>query len=170
MILYNSTALEDWIVNRYAKLHIHVPKDIDIKQLAYHHSIFIHYKPMPSRYDVYGRYRGIVLDERSSIEEQREQFFHELCHILRHVGHQTMMPDAFRELQEWDANRFTMYAVLPYFMVKEYDFYDDQLIYNLATDFKVTKKLVIKRLDHIKRNSFNKFLAAEKKHVYTGFE
>lgn len=121
---------------------------------------------MPSRYDVYGRYRGIVLDDRCSLEEQKEQFFHELCHILRHVGHQTMMPKAFRELQEWDANHFTMYAALPYFMLKNYDFNDEYLVYNLSKDFKVTKELVIKRLEHIKRNTLYSSIVAENKNLY----
>lgn len=60
-----------------------------------------------------------------------------------------MMPQAFRELQEWDANHFTMYAALPYFMVGGYDMDDEYLISNLATDFKVIKDLVHKKLHHI---------------------
>lgn len=121
---------------------------------------------MPARFDVYGRYRGIILDDRSTHEEQREQFFHELCHILRHVGHQTMMPKAFRELQEWDAKRFTMYAALPYYMLRKYDFNDEHLIYNLVKDFKVTKELVKKRLEQIQRNILFNTLVAENKATY----
>src|SRR5690625_1410718 len=117
---------------------------------------------MPARYDIYGRYKAIIFDSRSKPSEQREQFFHELCHILRHVGHQSMLPKAFRALQEWDANNFTMYAALPYFMVKQYDLKDPHLLHHLATDFKVSEDLCKKRIESIKRNYlYNSLLLAE---------
>lgn len=166
--MYTTTALEDWIITMYAKLGIHAPTDIDITHLAYKFTIFIHYKPIPARFDVYHRYKGIVLDNRCSPEEQREQFFHELCHILRHAGHQTMMPEAFRELQEWDAEKFLMYAALPYPMLANYNFNDEHLIQHLMDDFKVTKELCIKRLEHIQRNTLNAALVAEFKSMYNG--
>ncbi|MFD2628821.1 ImmA/IrrE family metallo-endopeptidase [Oceanobacillus kapialis] len=116
---YLTSTLEDWITKRYVKNNIFSPNKINIKRIARQERIFIHKKPMPARYDIHGRYQAIVLDSRTKPEQQREQFFHELCHILRHVGHQGMMPDAFRQLQEWDANRFMMYATLPYYMLKK---------------------------------------------------
>lgn len=121
---------------------------------------------MPARYDIHGRYKAISLDSRCTIKEQREQFFHELCHILRHVGHQSMLPEAFRELQEWDANNFTMYAALPYYLVKQYDLNNEYIIQDLSYDFKVTEELCVKRLQNIKR----KFMvAAESKALYNSF-
>lgn len=165
---YTKSALEDWVNTRYRRMGLKTPQDINLERIARIYSIYLHYEPMDARYDIFGRYRAIVLDSRSTIEEQREQFFHELCHILRHVGHQSMMPNAFRELQEWDANLFTMYAALPYYMVKEYDFEDPLLIQNLANDFKVTEELCEKRMDHIKRNiMFQSQLVAESKTLYT---
>ncbi len=123
---------------------------------------------MSARYDIFGRYRAIVLDSCSSLPEQCEQFSHELCHILRHVGHQSMMPKAFRELQERDANLFTMYAALSYYIVKKYDFNDPFLIQNLAQDFKVTEALCKRRMEQIKRNMlFQSQLVAERKTLYT---
>lgn len=115
---YFPTALEDWFTDQYIKLQIKTSQDIDIELLAYKYNIFIHYKPMLARYDIFEGYKAIIIDSRCKPEEQREQFLHELCHILRHVGHQSMMPKYFRELQEWDANQFMMYAVLPYFIIK----------------------------------------------------
>lgn len=167
LLNYTTTALEDWITQRYSRIHIKTAIDIDIKRIARYYDIYIHYKPMPARYDIFGRYRAIVLDARVSKEEQREQFFHELCHILRHVGHQSMLPDAFRELQEWDANRFTVYAALPYFILKRYDFNNPHLIHDLANDFNVTEELCKKRLEQIKRNVIvNSTLVSEVKEIY----
>ena len=141
--------------------------DIDIERIAYKYGIYIHRKPIPARYDVFGWYKAIVIDSRVSIQEQQEQFFHELCHILRHEGHQSMMPAAFRELQEWDANRFTMYAALPYFMLKAYDFENPYIILDLSHDFNVTEDLCRKRMDQIKRNILtNSLLVSEIKQIY----
>lgn len=167
LLNYTTTALEDWITQRYSRLHIKTAIDIDIKRIARYYDIYIHYKPLPARYDIFGRYRAIVLDSRVSLEEQREQFFHELCHILRHVGHQSMMPSAFRELQEWDANRFMMYAALPYYLIRKYDFNNSYLIHDLANDFKVREDLCKKRLEQIKRNVIvNSTLVSEVKEIY----
>lgn len=166
-MFYSPTALEDWVTYQYTRHHIKTAQDIDIEEIARIYSIFIHYRSMPARYDIYGRFKAIILDDRSNPSEQREQFFHELCHILRHVGHQSMLPKAFRELQEWDANNFTLYAALPYFMVKQYDFEDPYLIHHLATDFKITEELCKKRIEQIKRNLlYNNLLVAESKPMY----
>lgn len=151
-MVYTTTALEDWVTRRYKRYSIKKASDIDIRRLAYIYDIYIHYKPMPARYDIFGKYRAIVLDSRCNPLEQREQFYHELCHILIHDGHQTMMPEAFRELQEWDANHFTMYAALPFYMVRKYDFESPYIIYDLSHDFKVTEELCKERMAHIKRN------------------
>lgn len=148
-------------------MHIKSAEDIRIERLAYIYSIY-HYRPMSPRYDIYKRYRAIVLDSRSTGPEQREQFFHEFCHILLHVGHQSMLRNAYRELQERYANLFTMYAALPYYMVKKYDFNDPLLIQNLAQDFKVTEELCKKRMEQIKRNFLlHSQLVAERKTLYT---
>ncbi len=51
---YTKTALEDWITLRYVKHHIRTPQDIDITCIARHYGIYIHRKPMPARYDIFG--------------------------------------------------------------------------------------------------------------------
>ncbi|WP_236611096.1 ImmA/IrrE family metallo-endopeptidase [Halalkalibacterium ligniniphilum] len=63
----------------------------------------------------------IAVNSTLEKEVQREQFYHELAHILRHARRQIMMPKAFRELQEWDANNFTRYAALPLHMLREFN-------------------------------------------------
>ncbi|SET00422.1 protein of unknown function [Salinibacillus kushneri] len=152
---YATTALEDWVSNWYIRNYIDSPMDLKIEKIAQTYRIFIHQKEVPARFDIVGRYKAIVLDKRCSQEEQREQFFHELCHILRHTGHQTMMPESFRELQEWDANHFTLYAALPYHMIKQYDFENPGIISTLAQDFEVTEDLCRDRLNKINRKTTN---------------
>ncbi|WP_369815266.1 ImmA/IrrE family metallo-endopeptidase [Halobacillus sp. KGW1] len=115
--------------------------------------IFLHRKPISPSYLIHGRYKGITLDAREDKLVQKEQFYHELGHILRHVGIQSMMPDAFRELQERDARHFTLYAALPYHMVSKYDLSDPHIIERWVNDFKVTHKLCVDRINIIKNRS-----------------
>ncbi|RPF57023.1 uncharacterized protein DUF955 [Aquisalibacillus elongatus] len=164
MIDYYTSALEDWITNWYIHNKIMTSQDMNINQISLKHGIFLHRKPMTARYDVFGRYKGIVIDSRERVEIQREQFFHELCHILRHSGRQTMMPEAFRELQERDARHFTLYASLPAHMIKTYDFTNEFIIETLADNFKVRKELVTERLDRIYRNQKNSTILQA--HIY----
>lgn len=66
-MIYSPTALEDWITHQYTRNHIKTALDIDIAEIARIYSIFIHYRPMPARYDIYDRYKAIILDSRSNI-------------------------------------------------------------------------------------------------------
>ncbi|MDQ0158787.1 ImmA/IrrE family metallo-endopeptidase [Alkalibacillus salilacus] len=158
MINYQTTALEDFVRNIYLRHKIMTPQDLNIDRIGRIFYIHTHRKPMLPRFDVIVRYRGIIIDSREPESIQREQFFHELCHILRHAGHQTLMPNAFRELQENDAQAFTMYAALPYHMIKHYDFNDPFIVGILAESFCIRKSLVFDRLEQIYRNQKSTYL------------
>lgn len=147
--IYYTTSLEDWVTNLYIRLKINHPKQIKIEYIAKVYSIFVKRKPLPAFYEVIGRYRGITLDSREPMEVQKEMFFHEWCHILRHTGTQSMMPKAFRELQEWDARHFTLYAAIPYHMLKFIDFQEEHIVEQMASLFKVTPELCQDRLVQI---------------------
>jgi Zn-dependent peptidase ImmA (M78 family) len=147
---YYTTALEDWVTKFYKSLNIFYPSDINPLTISRKLGIFLRERPFPSTHQVVGRFRCIVIDSRLSNEEKREAFFHELCHILRHVGVQSMMPAAFRELQEWDANHFTKYAAIPFHMLRFIDWDEPYIIEHMANMFKVTPELCEKRLEQIK--------------------
>jgi Zn-dependent peptidase ImmA (M78 family) len=146
---YHTTALEDWVTKLYLKLNIHHPKQITEERIARYYSIFLHRKERDPFYEIIGRYRGITIDARQSKDIQREMFYHELCHILRHAGVQSMMPEAFRELQEWDSQRFTSYIAIPHHMIKYIPFEDPGVIEETARIFKVTTALSEKRINQI---------------------
>ncbi|WP_052137839.1 ImmA/IrrE family metallo-endopeptidase [Heyndrickxia ginsengihumi] len=151
---YCTTALEDWVAKLYLKLGIIHPNQINIYLIARYLHIYVHHKPINSYFEVVGRYRGINIDCRKSAELHREIFFHELCHILRHAGIQTMMPEAFRELQEWDAQHFVTYAAIPYHMLKYIRFDDPLVLEQMSEMFKVSKKLCLQRLNQLKRRGY----------------
>lgn len=147
---YYTTSLEDWVTSFYTRLRILHPRHIQIEYIARRYDIFLHRKPRNASYEVVGRYRGITVDCRESIEIQRETFLHEFGHLLRHSGVQSMMPAAFRELQEWDARHFTLYAAIPFHMLKFIDFEDEFVIEQMAHMFKVTPELCEERLEQIR--------------------
>lgn len=105
---------------------------------------------MSARFDVFAGEKFIVVDSQCVEQVQREQFFHELCHVLFHGGHQSNMYDPYRELLEWEADIFQLYAALPYHILKQYDFSCENIVYTLADDFYVTNELCEKRLLQIK--------------------
>ena len=150
---YTTTALEDWVSTWYKNRKFDYPVDLKLRKIAMQYEIFIHYKPLDTRYARFGRYKEIVINSTLSNVYQREQFFHELCHAIRHVGKQTMMADAFRELQERDATHFTLYAALPYHMVRRYNLEDPEILDRWVHDFKVSYELCEERLNQIKRRS-----------------
>ncbi len=167
MMFYNFTRIEKWITDEYLKNNIHTPEDIDIEKLASVYNVAIWMFPMDARYDIFNGKKIIVIDSRTTIEEQREQFFHELCHILFHVGHQSRMHEPFREMLEWEADNFVMYAALPYHMIERYDLTNEYLIHELASEFKVTKTLCQKRMEQIKnRIQNNTSLVVESSSAY----
>lgn len=155
---YVTTHLEDWVTNMYKRLNVHQPKEINPVKIARYFEIYIKQHPYPSRYDVNGRFKAITLDSRSTPREKYEQFYHELCHILRHTGHQTMMPTAYRELQERDANNFMVYAAVPHHMLHFIDFNKPTplLLRDMSDMFRVTELLCQKRLERIKNRIMQK--------------
>lgn len=150
--IYKPFELEKWISRYYLRHGINFPDDIDERTIARSFDIHLTYKEKRSFAFEDGKFKLINIDSRLSKSEQREQFFHELCHILRHCGYQTMMPKAFRELQEFDAMRFTRYATIPFGMLKYIDLKSPHVIYEMANTFNVSEDICRERLDGIYRN------------------
>jgi Zn-dependent peptidase ImmA (M78 family) len=148
---YKTTELEDWVSNMYKKIGIFTPSLINEQKISSYFEIYLKKKPMHSSFHIFGRYRDIVIDEREPLEKHREIFFHELCHILRHAGIQSMMPTAFRELQEWDAQHFTQYAAIPHHMLKYIPFQEHDVVNQMSLMFQVSPELCGMRLEQIKR-------------------
>lgn len=148
-LAYSPTPLETWISHFYKQLGIKTPEELDEQRIARSLGIYLFYKEIPSMAYEFGRFKSITIDKRLPSLMQREHFYHELCHILRHSGRQLMMPAAFRELQEWDAKNFTRYAALPLHMLRNYDYKQPDILEILSDQFKVTPELCAARLQKI---------------------
>lgn len=114
---YIKTPLEQWIEEQYRTNGVLIPQDLDIDRIAMIFGVDIVYYDNNSFSD--NDDKVIFIDRRYEQTEQRKAFFHELCHVIRHSGDQRWMPDLFREAQENDANRFALYAPIPFFMLEQ---------------------------------------------------
>lgn len=153
--IYNPFPLDSWIARLYKSLGIYTPKDINEHKIANQLKIHLSYSERRCYARDEGRFKLINLNKNIQPHEQREIFFHELYHILRHSGYQYQyksMPHSFRELQEWDAAHFTRYAAIPFHMLKYIDFKSPYLIETMSNTFKVSEELCEYRVDHIFRN------------------
>jgi len=115
---YRPTHLESAIVDFYRKNGVRSPQDIDLDYFVQDAGIWLHYVAQPTSHYQFkqGRYT-IVVDRRITWERQRTELAHELGHCLLHSGRQEFMNDDFRALQEWQADRFAMFALVPTFMI-----------------------------------------------------
>ncbi|MEC0131485.1 ImmA/IrrE family metallo-endopeptidase [Paenibacillus odorifer] len=114
---YFKTPLEQWIEEQYRTNDVLMPQDLDIDRIAMIFGVEIVYYDNSSFSD--NEDKVIFIDRRHERTEQRKAFFHELCHVIRHSGDQRWMPETFREAQENDANRFALYAAIPFFMIEQ---------------------------------------------------
>ncbi|TRM08778.1 ImmA/IrrE family metallo-endopeptidase [Lentibacillus cibarius] len=149
---YRPFQVEKWISRFYYKIGIVNPEDIDERTITKHLGIHLTYKEKRSFSAEDGQFKLINIDSRLSGQEQREHFYHELCHVLRHYGSQLLMPKAFIELQEFDAKRFTRYAAIPFDMLKLFDLKSPYIVQNMAYRFNISEKICKERLDGIHRN------------------
>jgi IrrE N-terminal-like domain len=156
MLSYFPTPLELWVSDKYKRMKILKPEDLCEDKIAWIYNIFYFKEPVPSNSFENGKFKSITIDSRIVPPLQREQFYHEWCHILRHVGNQNMMPAAFRELQEYDARNFTRYAAIPFHMLDKYDLRDPFIIEHWQEDFKVTEELCAERLEKLKSKLYFK--------------
>ncbi|WP_369793209.1 ImmA/IrrE family metallo-endopeptidase [Halobacillus sp. BBL2006] len=147
---YTTTILEDLITQWYKSHKFTEPDDLNVYTIGSESQIFVTCRPTQASYMRVGKFQEIVLDSRLPYIHQREQFFHELCHALRHAGRQSFMPYSFYELQERDARHFTLYASLPTHMINDYNLSNPAIIDQLSHDFMIPRKVCIERLEKIK--------------------
>lgn len=150
LALYRPTPMEAAIETWYRKLDILSPYEINLDLIADELGIHIRYlaRDTTSLQMSDGYY--VILDKRVHWTQQRIEFAHELGHVIMHAGNQMNMPDDFRLLQEWQADRFAMYALAPTFILANcltQAHSRKQLIRQLAEAFDVTDVFMDVRLE-----------------------
>lgn len=141
--MYKPTALESWISKIYIRKGVLEPGDLsrDNIEKVFGFDYYVMRSP------AYFIDNMVVVDKREPFPIQREQFFHELCHFLRHspcAG----MPKMYRQLIEWEARNFIKYAAIPFHML---DYVDKQNpLISMSEIFDVSLEICRERIELIK--------------------
>ncbi|WP_054970893.1 ImmA/IrrE family metallo-endopeptidase [Alicyclobacillus ferrooxydans] len=150
LALYRPTPLESAIESWLRKLDMLSPYEIDLDIIAQELNIELRYLPRETNSVRLGDTHFVVVDSRLHWTQQRIEMAHEIGHILMHAGNQLRMPDDLRNLQEWQADRFGMYLLMPTFMVANCltsAYSRKQMLRQLAEVFDVTDVFVDVRLN-----------------------
>lgn len=125
-----------------------MPGQIDMQKIAQKLNIWLHFAPYGSRAIFRDNLPSIIIDNRKTIHHQWEDFGHELCHILFHVGNQLHIPKMFLDYQEAKANNFMLQFCIPTFMLRKLDLPNTKLeaICLLVETFNVSFETAHKRL------------------------
>ncbi len=116
-IIYQVPQLESRIVQFYQSKKVFTPSELSLRLFNSELNILVTHSAGPARsakiYDTY----EIWIDPDYPLEERRVEIAHEIGHFLLHSGQQLWMPDDWRLKQECQANRFSMYALMPYDLI-----------------------------------------------------
>ncbi|WP_342537292.1 ImmA/IrrE family metallo-endopeptidase [Sporosarcina sp. FSL K6-3508] len=151
--MYQNSHLEDFIEQLYASLSIRQPEQLNKYLIAERLNIGIYLSRNDSEAFYWdGRYY-IFINRDLDSRQRWQDFGHELCHVLRHSGHQGRMPPLFRQLQEWQADNFMYHFCVPTFMLQKIHLPYDQFeaIRLIAETFNVEYDFAFKRLEMYQR-------------------
>ncbi|MGG0775989.1 ImmA/IrrE family metallo-endopeptidase [Bacillus rugosus] len=149
--------LEEEVKKIYTKLNMLTPEEIDMERIAAAFQIWIHYERKgSSMFCINGLY-SMVLDSRTSRQQQWEDFVHELGHVIKHCGNQFNMNRMFRQLQEYQANSFMYHFCVPTFMLEKISLprMQSEAIKLIGDIFNVTYPFAAKRLEMYRRKQFS---------------
>lgn len=160
---YQMTALEKWTEDLYERLGIREPSQITIANISERLNIWIHYLDVRSKgIEASAGMYSMFIDNRLPAGMQRLEFLHELCYLLRHAGNQSVMPEHYTQAQQDEADRFILYAAMPYSMISRRSLPElrSEAISVITTEFEVPRELAMQRIDQIQRRIFQGQLLA----------
>lgn len=139
----NYTHLEDDIFELFTSIGITNPSDLKMRDIAARLGVEISY-----RRDWFS-YKNDVVIVRGSPQEEWQSFGHEICHHLRHCGNQLVLNPLFVDLQEMQAEYFSLHFCVPTFMLEQIELskYKKENIYLISQAFNVDYQFAEKRLD-----------------------
>ncbi|BFH63964.1 ImmA/IrrE family metallo-endopeptidase [Paenibacillus azoreducens] len=154
---YQLTALEMWVEELFERCGIDSVEQLNIDDIARRLNVWVFYKPMKSKgLETRPGIYTMIIDSRLSPTQQWLDFLHELCHLLRHAGNQTTLPELFTVGQEQEAEQFVLYAAMPISIIAKLHIPQqrDKAIEFLSRTFAIPKKFAERRLDQIQRREF----------------
>lgn len=146
--VYNN--IEEYVKRVYRSIDIYVPRQLDMETIASRLGLNVEFFPCESVVID----QSIIIDSRLSPEQQWQDFGHELCHALLHVGNQVSVPIPFKLYQEWKATNFSYHVCVPTFMLLDMELPAEErlAVYEVRKTFKVEQEFAQKRLDQYLAN------------------
>jgi Zn-dependent peptidase ImmA (M78 family) len=153
LTVYEPNELEVKINYIYQSQGICSTSDLSIENVAAIFHVDLPYYTGPSFADWDDPDNPVIfIDSRLDIQKKREIFFHEVSHLLLHVGNQNELPGLFKELQENQAGYCQLYAAMPIYMFEEFQGLTHlSCIEAITNRFMLPSTFVRKRLEQINR-------------------
>ncbi|RJG26662.1 ImmA/IrrE family metallo-endopeptidase [Paenibacillus thiaminolyticus] len=151
---YIMTQIEEFQESLYRRIGVSHPSHLTIEEMAARLNVWLYFGPVGSKaLEVRPGMYSVNIDSRLNQQEQWLDFLHELCHLLRHAGDQSIMPEQFTRAQECEANAFMLYAALPLSMIQRLHLPAsfDGCVEMLANEFRVPVDLATQRMEQIQR-------------------
>lgn len=143
------TRTELYIYNFMRHFNITEPKQLTIENISNLLNLPLYYWEYSSE-SVYVRGKKMIfINQAASNKIQWQEFGHELCHILWHVGRQEHLVKDFYLLQEWQADHFAYHFCVPTFMLQELK---GGTVYDVMNLFNVEYEFALRRLEMYKNN------------------
>lgn len=154
--MYQNSHLEDFIQQLYRGLAVRRPEQLNKYVIADRLNIGVYLTNHESEAIFWEGRHYIFLNGRLSSRRRWQDFGHELCHVLRHSGHQGRMPSSFLKLQEWQAENFAYHFCVPTFMLNKLRLPSDRraATYLIAETFNVDFQFAAERLDRYVRKLY----------------
>ncbi|MCM3339225.1 ImmA/IrrE family metallo-endopeptidase [Paenibacillus sp. MER TA 81-3] len=109
------TRIEEFQEELYNKIGVTEPSQLTIEDISFRMNVWIYYGSFRSEaLEVKSGMYTMNIDSRLEPTQQWLDFLHELCHLLRHAGDQSTMPEQFTQAQEDEADAFALYASMPF--------------------------------------------------------
>lgn len=102
---------------------------LNIDEIAHLMDILVVYNEHLSCY-TQRRGHDIIYLKYDDKNEMWKTFTHELAHFFMHSTDQHLMPTAFNEKQENEANKFSLLFRMPRYIIQDNELYDEQQLAN----------------------------------------
>lgn len=166
---YKMTPLEEFVEELYKEHNITSIQQLNIDEIANRINVWVYYLPIASKgLEVNTGMYSMNVNSLISPYEQWMDFLHELCHLLRHAGNQTIMPKMFTQAQEDESHWFAVYASMPFSFIQKMDLPEttQAAVAYLASEFRVSIDFARIRLEQIQRRNFEDTLYYERNKLY----
>lgn len=147
---YQPTGAEIWLCGLYSMHGINERNLENFHIIASIFGVRVIYNAIPSFVFWASDYRIISLDNRTSPDRQRADFYHELGHIALHDGRQPGLHPLMVQLQEWQAQRFQLIAAMPYVLLPPFARTWGEYTWLLSQTFAVPADVAARRVEMIR--------------------